>query len=220
MGHAGVSVSVVSEGHMLNKPSVSSPLGGMALSQALEAAIRRKGHELVPAFEVKRTFTPSTVEGTPGTHGYQRLSFPATHPSLRSYFAHRVLHDIKASHFSFQFHSVRDESDPAPSYELPDGTALKLDGIERDGIAEALFNPARLAEASGVEAPAGSRSVQDMLSTAIASTDPDLRKELYGNVILTGGGSFIPGITEKVFRETVALVNDNFKAKLKIHPSR
>lgn len=75
-------------------------------------------------------------------------------------------------------------SDLVATYILPDGNEIKL-GYERFQCAEALFNPSMIgAEALGVH---------ELVHCSILKCDTDLRRNLYSNVILTGGSTMIPG---------------------------
>ena len=64
-------------------------------------------------------------------------------------------------------------------------------GGERFKACELLFNPSLL-EAErcsifGVKAPEELRGVHDLISEAVGKCDADIKKELFQNVILTGG---------------------------------
>lgn len=76
------------------------------------------------------------------------------------------------------------ESHRHVEYTLPDGNIVRL-GTERFRAPEALFRP----DLIGVE-DAGAHEV---LSDAIARADLDLRRELYGNIVLSGGTSMTRG---------------------------
>lgn len=62
---------------------------------------------------------------------------------------------------------------------------------------EALFEPSFLGlEASGIH---------ELIYTAIHSCDIDVRKDLYGNIVLAGGSSLFPGMPERLQKEITAL---------------
>ena len=64
------------------------------------------------------------------------------------------------------------------SYELPDGQVITI-GNERFRCPEALFQPSFL----GME----SAGVHETTYNSIMKCDVDIRKDLYGNVVLSGG---------------------------------
>ena len=68
------------------------------------------------------------------------------------------------------------------NYELPDGQIITI-GNERFRCPEALFSPATL----GREEP----GIAEMLYNTIMRCDMDVRKELYANIVLSGGESNI-----------------------------
>jgi len=84
------------------------------------------------------------------------------------------------------------KADPAgnsSNYELPDGQVISL-GTEKFRAPECLFQPSQ----AGVEAD----GVSKMLYNSIMKCDIDLRKDLYGAVVLSGGSTMFNGISERI----------------------
>ncbi|KAL3831641.1 hypothetical protein ACJMK2_023369 [Sinanodonta woodiana] len=78
------------------------------------------------------------------------------------------------------------------SYQLPTGNVISI-GEERFRCPEALFNPQNLG-----------KNVEGIHKAALASimkTEIDVRKEMYGNVLLTGGSTLFPGFPERLKME-------------------
>jgi centractin len=73
----------------------------------------------------------------------------------------------------------------AHKFKLPDGNTIDV-GAERFRAPEMLFHP----ELVGEEYP----GVHEVLSNCIQRTDLDLRKTLYGNIVLSGGSTLFPGM--------------------------
>merc|ERR1712194_398197 len=70
------------------------------------------------------------------------------------------------------------DSDKEKTYELPDGNIITV-GSERFRCPEVLFQPSFIGkEASGIH---------DTTFQSIMKTDVDIRKDLYANVVLSGG---------------------------------
>lgn len=61
-------------------------------------------------------------------------------------------------------------------------------------VPELLINPAPLGSGANP-------SLGKMFATAVYQCEPEFRKDLYGGVVITGGGSTFPGFAERVSRE-------------------
>jgi actin-related protein len=97
------------------------------------------------------------------------------------------------------------------TYELPDGNVLTI-GSERFRCGEVLFQPSLIGkEASGVH---------ETVFTSIMKTDVDIRKDLYMNVVVSGGTTMFPGIGERLTRELVTLAPSTMKIKVIAPPER
>ncbi|KAJ5068636.1 actin-10-related [Anaeramoeba ignava] len=91
-------------------------------------------------------------------------------------------------------------------YELPDGQIIPI-GNERFRCTELLFQPSLLGlEYSGVH---------KMIYNSIMKCKEDIRKYLFGNIILSGGSTLFPGIVERIEKEIIKLVPSNTKTKTK-----
>merc|ERR1712012_1091948 len=74
------------------------------------------------------------------------------------------------------------------TYELPDGQVITV-GNERFRCPEALFQPQFL----GLE----SVGIHETTYNSIMKCDVDIRKDLYANVVLSGGSTMYPGIADR-----------------------
>ena len=69
-------------------------------------------------------------------------------------------------------------------YLMPDGQELKI-GQERFKCTEALFHPSMM----GKQCP----GMHHQIYTSIMKTDIDVRRQLYENIVLSGGSSMFSG---------------------------
>ncbi|EJD00789.1 Actin/actin-like protein [Fomitiporia mediterranea MF3/22] len=97
------------------------------------------------------------------------------------------------------------------NYELPDGRFVIV-GEERFRVPEALFNPAVLGNEFG--------GIHMTAYNSITRCDVDVRRELFGNVVLSGGSSMYPGLPERLNKELTALVSSSMKVKIVAPPER
>jgi actin-related protein 2 len=78
------------------------------------------------------------------------------------------------------------------SFTLPDGRVIKV-GQERFEAPECLFQPHLL----DVEQP----GLAEMLFNTIQQADVDIRRSLYGHIVLSGGSSMYPGLPSRLEKE-------------------
>jgi len=97
------------------------------------------------------------------------------------------------------------------TYEMPDGAILKI-GNERFRCGEALFKPPMI----GVEAD----GVADLTYKSIMKCDVDIRRDLYNNIVLSGGTTMLPGIAERMSKDVQALAPSSIKVKVIASPER
>lgn len=78
------------------------------------------------------------------------------------------------------------------NYELPDGQVIMV-GSERFRVPECLFKPS-MARPDLADLP----GIQVMAWNAIQACDVDIRKDLFSNIVLSGGSSCFPGLAERL----------------------
>eukprot|EP00762_Andalucia_godoyi_P007729 ANDGO_07895.mRNA.1 Actin len=81
-------------------------------------------------------------------------------------------------------------------YDLPDGTKITV-GTERFRCAETLFQP----QFMGLEPP----GVHEALHNSIQICDIDIRRDLYSNIVLSGGTTMIRGFADRMHKEMARL---------------
>ncbi|KAI3691353.1 hypothetical protein L2E82_49695 [Cichorium intybus] len=96
-------------------------------------------------------------------------------------------------------------------YELPDGQVITI-GTERFRCPEGLFEPSLI----GIEAA----GIHEMIYNSIMKCDVGTRKDLYGNIVLSGGSTLLPGFADRMSKEITALAPTSMKIKVVAPPER
>ncbi|KAI9001228.1 actin family [Trametes punicea] len=83
-------------------------------------------------------------------------------------------------------------------YEFPTGFSYYFSGVERYAVGEQFFTHSSQLVASNPNLP---KTIPALIMSSIQACEPDLRQVLMGNVVLTGGGSFFSGFTDRLAAE-------------------
>lgn len=128
-----------------------------------------------------------------------------------------VVHDIKeklcyvALDFEVEMKQYADSSAMDKTYELPNGNIVNL-GNQRFSAPEALFQPMKMErEYNGIH---------EMIFESIMRCDPDIRAELFNNIVLAGSNTLYPGIAERLDKEITALAPASMNVKIIAPPER
>ncbi len=97
------------------------------------------------------------------------------------------------------------------SYMLPDGETINV-GVERFLAPECFFNPSVI----GKEL----EPLDDVIVGSISECDVDLRRDLYSNIVLSGGSTMFPGIKERLTKEIKEQIPESVDVKIIAPPER
>jgi len=137
--------------------------------------------------------------------------------SLTNSAEREIVRDIKeklcyvALDFNEEMNKSRTSSDIEKTYEMPDGSTVTL-GNERFRAPEALFQPSLL----GLDID----GIDETTYKSIMKCDLDIRRELYGNIVMSGGTTMYPGIAERLNKELVAKAPSSMKVRVVAPPER
>lgn len=113
--------------------------------------------------------------------------------------------------FEEEMELAASSTDFEKNFELPDGQIIAI-GNERFRCPEVLFKPAFIGNES--------KGVDELLYDSIQKCDVDIRRDLYENIVLSGGTTMFQNIDKRLQKELTKLAPKSMKIKIACPPER
>ncbi|KAI8897686.1 actin family, partial [Globomyces pollinis-pini] len=194
-GASTTSVVPVFDGYVVKKAVQKAPVGGNYVSHQVKQYLRHMNVDLTPQCLIDQRLPVDTAQPPQ----FQRKDFTGITSSFVDFSIERTIHDFKeticnVSEITFNERDLKRR--PGKTFEFPTGFNATF-GIDRFRIVESLFQPGFLLNATLPQ----SVTIPQLIAASIGACDAELQTILHTNAVLSGGGTLMPGFSDRVFHE-------------------
>ncbi|KAI9722423.1 MAG: NuA4 histone acetyltransferase subunit [Chrysothrix sp. TS-e1954] len=214
IGASTTSVTPVYDGLVLKKGITKSPFASNFISSQLRLLFSQNGVPLTPHYLI--TAKTPVDAGQPSQATYRDFPTPP-HDSFRRLQEERVLTEFKESvvkvwsppnnngtNLQGSIDFLKQQHDTPKPFEFPDGWN-NVFGVERFKAVEGMFDHTAAISDPENPTPTSSQTLPALMQQALGAVDVDIRAALLNNVVVTGGGSLVPGMTDRINYELQTL---------------
>ncbi|KAI1772628.1 Actin/actin-like protein [Hypoxylon cercidicola] len=219
VGGANTSVTAIHDGMILKRSIQKSPVGGLWLSGQIRSMWDSNDPkiDIVPSFMVENK--TAVDAGAPAQAKLRKFPYEIR-PSFRAYEEERLVTEFKESvvevwrgpgRYSNPGNEDIVRSQPGRVFEMPDGSN-QMWREQRFRVSEGMWDEA--AALPSAESITKGQTIPELIRAAVNSVDVDLRPNLLGNIVVTGGTSLLNGFSDRLNNELMAMYPG---MKIKLH---
>lgn len=222
VGGSCTSVTAVHDGMVLKRSVQKSPAGGLWLSSQITTMF----DACEPKVEVKPYFlienkTPVDA-GAPAQARMKKYNFDIP-PSYRAYEDERLLTEYKESvvevwrgpgRYTNPGNEELVRTQPGRIFEMPDGSN-QMWREQRFRVSEGMWDEtAQLPGTPEANRLTKNQTIPELIKACLNAVDVDLRPNLLGNIVVTGGTSLLNGFNDRLNAELMAMYPNT---RIKLH---
>ncbi|KAI0178561.1 Actin/actin-like protein [Hypoxylon sp. FL1284] len=219
VGGANTSVAAIHDGMILKRSIQRSPVGGLWLSGQIRSMWESNDlkNDIIPSFMVENK---TAVDAGAAAQAKLRKYPYEISQSFRAYEEERLVTEFKESvvevwrgpgRYSNPGNEDIVRSQPGRVFEMPNG-ANQMWREQRFRVSEGMWD--ETAAFSGGEGVTKAQTIPELIKAAISNVDVDLRPNLLGNIVVTGGTSLLNGFSDRLNNELMAMYPG---MKIKLH---
>lgn len=201
--------SPLSCSYVIQQAIVKSPLGGDFITMQCQKYFDEQKVEIVPPYMIAGKETVNENQAAKWT---KKSNLPEVNKFWHNYMVREVLQDFQAIALQVNdqpYDRNKVEIMPTFHYEFPNGYNKDFGG-ERFLIPECLFDPTNIKD----KLPGSVMGMSQIATTSVGMCEIDIRPQLYGNLIITGGNTLIQGFNDRLYKELSNKTPPSMRLKL------